>query len=493
MRNKAGLVLILAALAVLAGPAGAQPAVEAGAEETGDPLSVEALLASSARHAPRILEQMAQARSARADVLAAQGAFDTELSSEGYARATGVWNGRFIDNQIKKPLAPFGAEVYGGYRISDGGEFGPLGRSFPIYEDIFHTNQAGEVKFGFRMSLLRDRVIDDRRFDLAQSRLSFDLAEINVLIAQIAVQHRALRAYRNWVAAGAQVQVYQDLLEIGLEREQALIRRVREGDAAEILITENRQNLLRRQTLVVEAERQLAAAAFALSMFWRNDQGRPLVPPRVRLPDDFGTLRPPPYASDEAMIAAGQARRPELALIDTNIEKARNRLFLAENELKPRLDFNFEVSRDLGAVGPGGSTFDSTDTVLSFLFQVPIERRFAKGRISSAQAEMKALRFRRQRTEEQIAIEIRTLVVDLEAAREMVELARAEQQQAATMQRVERTRFEAGLSDFFLLNMREERLADARVRRVEAQLRYFLALADLYAAVMDLEALGLGR
>ena len=50
------------------------------------------------------------------------------------------------------------------------------------------------------------------------------------------------------------------------------------GARPEILITENDQNLARRRSLVAQAEQKLAEASNALSFFWRESNGMPLVP-----------------------------------------------------------------------------------------------------------------------------------------------------------------------------------------------------------------------
>ena len=51
--------------------------------------------------------------------------------------------------------------------------------------------------------------------------------------------------------------------------------------------------------------------------------------------------------------------------------------------------------------------------------------------------------------------------------------------------------FELGAGDFFLINLREESAADARVRAIRADLNGRLAAASYNAATMNLEELGL--
>lgn len=52
-------------------------------------------------------------------------------------------------------------------------------------------------------------------------------------------------------------------------------------------------------------------------------------------------------------------------------------------------------------------------------------------------------------------------------------------------------RFESGASDFFLVNVREETAANARIRLLEAELTTRIARANYDAAVVDVERLGI--
>ena len=448
-----------------------------------DPLRRREVLASSLRHMPRILEAMAEYRAAQGDVVSAMGAFDLMVKSDGFARTTGFYNGRVVNGEVRQNLGPFGAEVYGGYRISGG--------NFPIYEDINFTNEIGEAKIGFVLSLLRDRDIDQRRGDIRRSRIQREQAEIEVLLTQVGVQHQALTSYLNWVAQGLQLDIYRGLLDLAERRQSALTRRVQAGDAAAILLTENRQNLARRATLVAQSERDFTNAGLILAQYYRDARGQPRTPEAQRAPANFPDVDPDVLNQVNADIRRAKTARPELALIDASLDQARLDLALGRNELRPKLTFGTEFSTDIGPEDLGGSSFDSEDTKLQFSFSMPLQRRFAEGRISRAKAEMDALRYRRQFTAERIELEVRRLVNDLRAATETVRLARQEVDQAQAMQAAERRRFEEGGSDFFLVNRREEATADAQVRLADAQLQYFRALANYQAATANLEALGI--
>ncbi len=468
-------LLALAALCVAIGEANAR------AETPPTYLFPEAVLESAATHFPQILEGLAQVDAARGDVVAAEGAFDLVFTVDGFSRSTGFWDGSIVNSDVRRRLRGVGATVYGGYRLSDG--------NFPIYEDVNFTNTGGEFKIGALFSLLRDRSIDDQRFAATDTRLAANQAELELLLTRIGVQRRALNAYWLWVATLRQLSVYEDLLDIAEARQSGLETQVRRGALAAISLTENRQNITRRRILVVQAERDVVNAANVLSLYYRNADGDPVTP---------GVDEAPPLTAMPLIPNAPQlpvtdivAQRPELELLRVAIQRANNRIALGENALQPRFDFNLEVSRDLGAIAEGGPSRESTDTILGVEFSVPLQRRLAKGQLQRAAAEREAARQQRRQTQDQIEIEIRNILIELETARELADLAQLEVDQSDRMTEAERSRFASGASDFFLVNVREETAADARVREAQAVLRARVAQADFDAAVMNLDRLGL--
>lgn len=487
MKRASFVVALAAALAGGEAKARAQgaeyePTPYADNAEFNGTLSVSDVLSTAALHFPRILESLADRDAAAGRTLSAAGAFDLVVSSNGRARASGFWSGRFIDNEISQPLAPFGATLFGNYRIADG--------TFPIYEDIYFTNRAGEFKVGVLLNLLRDREIDARRFGRLDARLAYEIAEFELLLARVGVQHQAMTAYYNWLFAGLQLQVYRDLLAISLERQTRLADQVARGARAAIVLTENQQNVLRRETLVAEAERTAAAAATILSLYLRNEGGAPITPQPAARP----SRAPPAEGLAAEAIAQSQyalAARPDLAALRTELARADARIALSRNELKPKLDFSYEIARDLGGIQEGGPSREGLDNIVAFSFKTPLQRRFARGRVLEEQAKRRSLEFRLQRISEQIAAQIENIRIELVATERLVNLAGQEVEQAQAMQTAEVRLFDGGASDFFRVNLREEQTADARIRALQAQLRQRVALADLYAATVNLDALGL--
>ncbi|AUX70585.1 transporter [Porphyrobacter sp. HT-58-2] len=478
------------AMALALAPA---PALAQDIAPVGDPLDValttgpllpDEVLRSSALTFPAILEAFEREAAARSDQLSADGAFDLMLKGEYYDRLTGFYSGGFGKVEARQPLRPYGAEVFGSYRVSDG--------IFPTYENINYTNALGEAKVGALFSLLRNRDIDARRFAIEDTRLAASQARLDVLLVQLNVQHEALRAYWRWVGAGEEIRVFEELLEIAEARQVGLTREVREGARARIALTENEQNLLRRRSLLEEAKRNFATAANSLGFYLRNSAGEMIVPTREMLPD-LDKLRG--VAPMEALVTEPLNEvirsRPELETFRLAIERANNRVELRRNDLQPSLNASVELSRDFGALGPGGPGFDSTDAVVGLTFTVPLQRREARGRLQRAEAELRETELRQRRIADQITTEVGNILANLSAALKLADLADAEVKQANQMVQAERTRFRLGAGDFFLVNVREETAANAQISAIRADVAGRLAEASYNAATMNLPALGL--
>lgn len=469
--------MLLAAAALLC-PALAQAQGASAAQPVAAPLTLDEVLRSSARSAPQIVEALARVRQAEGRVTSAEGAFDTVFDVDARSRVTGYYDGTVVDARATRPLTGNGGQLYGGYRLSRG--------DFPAYDGGAYTDRLGEVKVGGLYALLRDRLVDERRTRRTLAAGDVDVARFEATAVAIGVQRRAVDAYQAWVAAGLRLSAYRDLLALAENRRGALGRQVELGARPDILLTENDQNLVRRRALVVRAEQDFASAANALSLYYRDGDGRPVLVDAGRLPSGADAL---------AGVPAGRRTpldtRPDLQVVATRIDQAVARLLLAENDLKPRLDLRGEVAKDVGPMGLGGPYRRPLETIVGVRFSLPLQNRTAKGRIAEARAETDALQTRQRFLAEQIRVEVDGIVVALTGAERLARIAAEEQTLAERLAAAERRRFELGSSDFFLVNQREETATDAKVRMIDAEARVAAARAELAAATADRQALGL--
>lgn len=448
-------------------------------------LTLEELLDSSAAHYPGIQKSAAGVQVGQGRVQAAQGAFDWELNQKAISRVSGYYDGDYAETQITRRLSGSAMRVYGGYRVSDGG--------FPVYEDEMITLDSGEFNAGMTLSLWRNRIIDEERYLLKDSELELEQRRVELLLTQMGVQYDAMQAYLAWLAAGKALKVTEDLLALAQKRQSGFSARVARGDLAQIFLTENQQYIAKRSADVNDARRNLENRAAKLSLYWRNAKGEPLLPTREDLPKDFPSYKSFAINLNEE-IERARTLRPELIRLDIGMQRERNKLLLSENKLMPKVDLKVEGGRDIGDISmPAQRSRVGTEGKIGLNISIPLQRNMGEGLVKQSQYTLRQLAHDGRLLNDQIATEIQVAANNYHVASENVKLASREIEATAAMEQAERERFENGAVDYFVLNMREERTGDARIKQVEAQLKLWRAISDYYLATLQAEKLRISR
>jgi hypothetical protein len=225
---------------------------------------------------PALEAAMREADIADGKQLAASGEFDLKIKAESMSLAEGFYDNYRNLVKLEQALMP-GGSVYGQYRIGDG--------SYPEYYRDRETNEGGEFKIGWQTPLMRNRAIDQRRADIFQATLRREQVDPFVQGLLLEFTYGAADAYWSWVAAGLSYDAQRDLLRVTEERNKQFEERVKREDLAAIELVQNERLIASRQAKVVEAERKLQQSAIKLSLFFRDGQGRPVLPAPSLLPD----------------------------------------------------------------------------------------------------------------------------------------------------------------------------------------------------------------
>jgi outer membrane protein TolC len=277
-------------------------------------------------------------------------------------------------------------------------------------------------------------------------------------------------------------------------RQVGLVTQVERGLTADIYLVENKQNITRRKTLLTIAKRDFQLASNDLGFYYRGADGLPKILNRKQLPvaipaGDPADTHYRAAFNDPDHIARLMATHPQLQWLERAKQRSEQALALAENSALPELDFSLGMMQPFGDVGLGGPSRDEAEAVVGFSFSVPLERRQARGDIAQAKAKLSGLSADQRRMQDQLNIELQNILQTLDAAQAVADLATLETTQLETLRAAEQRRFEQGASDFFVVNMREEALANAEVRLADALGQRQMALANLAAAAIDTERL----
>lgn len=438
-------------------------------------LNLDKVIDSAIKNYPKILSHYDKIRALESELLASKGFFDIRLKQNYSAKTRGYYDGKTYDAEIEKYLGALGTRVYSGYRKSYG--------KFAEYDYGNLTNSQGEFRAGAKFSLLKDRDIDENRLAVILGKLGIEEGKIELENIKMEIVRDATKAYWSWVASGKILQIYEELYQLSLNRQKQLQVRAKQGDIAEIVVVENRKNLLKRKASLVKIRQEFEANCLYLSLFYRDDQAKPIIATLANLPKISTNLSKPP--SDKDLKNAQQlalSNRPEIRLIKIQNDEEINKLKLAKNSLQPQLDVEFGASKDQGS---GPATRNEANNYANITMSMPLQLREARGKAGSSQAKISALKYQKSLLEDQIKVEIDQILVKILMINETYSLLSEEVKLAELLQTSELEKFKHGASNFFLVNIREQDLASSKVALVEVFREYQNSMADFKLAIFD--------
>ncbi|MCH7643826.1 MAG: TolC family protein [Myxococcales bacterium] len=195
-------------------------------------------------------------------------------------------------------------------------------------------------------------------------------------------------------------------------------------------------------------------------------------------------------------------RRPELKIADDAIERQKLELKFAKNGRLPRLDLQFNYGNrglagrqnpnlSVGSVSEGGfgdtlNGFLTDDAADQFtaraVLSIPIPNTAARSQVSQGELALRRAIADKRRLEQNIILEIRKAVRDLQSSQEGIEAAQRAAEASAEQLRAERIRLEYGESTPFDVLLREEDFVEAESREINAIRLYRTSVTGLSRA-----------
>lgn len=365
------------------------------------------------------------------------------------------------------------------------------------------TTQSG-LSLGVSQPLLRDRLIDSSRLQVAISRTNRDIADTRLRERVVRLTADVKRAYWNLVSARASVDARQGALELAEELARVNQAKVDVGQSPPLDLLAARAEVVADQEALIVAETgvRLAEDRLRLLIFDPADRSIWSVP--------IVTADSPPLGTSavdvEAAITTALSERADLTASRQEIANAQASLDFAGNQRLPdvRLNANYAASGLGGTrllrtegfpgtiLGTGATT--SFGSVLGQLaghdyptwsvgvsVSYPIgptsdEANYARARLEREQADdrLKGL-------EGRAIQEVRSAGYNVEMNARRIETARAARDLAEQRLDAERKRFEVGMSTSFLVIQAQRDLAQAKTNELAAVLAYDLAQVDFEA------------
>ena len=257
------------------------------------------------------------------------------------------------------------------------------------------------------------------------------------------------------------------------------------GDIAKIEELEGDRTILQRKSALAQGTRTFTRSRLDLEALLSTRAE--VIPelslleiPEISIPQNPQATSPGwKQSENEDAETHPEVRRQKLILEQTGIDRE-----LAGNQFLPKLDFSIEAGENLGNPVYGLSKFRMNG---GLFFEFPIPSRAATARISQAEAQWVKQEATASLTLIRITNQISDSGIALGLAMERLQLASSELELAKKLVDLESKRFLEGDSNLLLLNIREQNLAEAEIRKFEAFSEMKRSEIDLRAAQGHLE------
>ena len=301
--------------------------------------------------------------------------------------------------------------------------------------------------------------------------------------------HNAESGYWALVLARQNLLIQERLLERTIkDRDQIEKRSVL--DASPAIITEANSFVEERRADVIRAQNSVRAASDALKQLL-NDPNLPVSDETLIVPLDVPVDAPMQVSLLDAISTAMQ-HRPELRSALLQIDDAAVRQRVADNQRLPVLN----LSASLRFKGVGESVPDTLDSagearlidyLISGQFEAPIGNRAAEALYAQRKIERRASVINYQNQAQTVVLEIKNAQRDLITAYRVIGAEQASRRAAAENLRALEAQEEAGAAltpEFLDLKLRrQEALANAEAREIQAVVDYNIAISAYYQAM----------
>ena len=443
-------------------------------------LSPTVVKESALKYHPIVLGALERMRAGEEAITAARGAFDTRIVSDYKRQTKGDYRTTVTRSLLVKPLRIANSKIYAGSeQISN-----PNGMLSPLYNtgNPATTGQPGNYSvLGLQLSLWKNLLLDPDRAALKNAKNSAKIAKAEKELTLLDIGRFGQLAYWEWVTAQRVKNAYEELLKNGDMRNELLVTRSKRGDIPQILVTENEQYVASRKGSLQAAKERLLRAEYALSLFYRDENGEPIIPSST---DSFED-----YPSNLAVLLDNLdlnsnideliKKRPDMKNLALNVDKTDIDLELAKQDLKPQVDVTTEYFQR--AVTHPNIPRDYLMVMAQI--SIPIERNLGNGNIAAARARkmvaQKEMGFGQQSYKFQVMAARQALHLQLEQVTQSeIEFTKSKELVAS-----ENYKFKTGGGNLFLVNIREQAQASAEASFHEARLAFMNTLLSYQALV----------
>jgi outer membrane protein TolC len=408
----------------------------------------------------------------------ARGSFDPKIELDfSRKRFDNELYYNFLDTYVKVPVLPLGMELKAGYEQNTGSALGT---------DI-RTPPDGLTYAGISLPVGQGLFVDMRRNVLRQAEIYQNIAEaervgmINKLI------FAAAKDYWNWYFAYRQFRWVNEGYNLADARFEAVKRRALAEDAAPIDTVEALITLQDRLVQRQQAEVTLQNARLSLSAYLWGDDRRPRELANFVIPDTNRIAEQQVAAGKfQDLLLQAENNHPDLLKLTFKNRQLGWDERLAREMLKPRINLNYNYltyySSPKNPFGADNWSAFEQNYKFGVDFSFPVLLRKERGKLQQTRIKILQNEYELLQSRRDVGIELRSVYNQLQNLNRQLVTLKSTVQNQERLVRAEYQKFEIGESSLFLINTRENKLIDFRVKLEEVKSKYEKSLAELIFA-----------
>lgn len=481
------------------------------AQQNQKPLSLDDCIADALKNNLRVAVEILNPSIADTMVTRSTEKFLPQLSFGYNKRETNTASYSWIDaaDQVRSSYNDY--SVYLNQMIPTGGIFNfsldsyknETNRSF----QTINPRYGSTLRFSFTQPLLKDFGIKMNRREIIISKNNREISEHELHQALLETIYKVEEAY--WILAYSieDLKVKRQSLQLAQDLLEENKRKIEVGTLPPIEIFTAESEVANREADILQADRLVKnyqdrlKKILNLPIFEEGQQTE-------IIPSDSPDFERKKITIDEALSTA-MANRPDLKATKINVQTREFNLSYAKNQLLPSLNLqasywspgisgtqilyldNNPLTRIVVGTIPGASS-DALKDAFKFRYNnwsvgvtldVPLNTVITRAQHAEAKLSLQQAQLRLKDQEQEIFLEIKTAVRDVEINYERVQAYKAARELAAKKLEAEQEKFRVGKSTNFFLLQYQRDLADARTAELRSIVDYILSLARLDRAM----------
>lgn len=343
----------------------------------------------------------------------------------------------------------------------------------------FNVPTDGLYSAGVSVSLAKGLLMNERMVMLKQAKLFTQQAQADQQLLVNEILYEASIMYFKWLKSYRNREVYQSFLSNAQLRFDGIKKSYREGEKAAIDTLEARLTLNTRKLDLEKARIKYIKSSLQLSNFlWLNNDTPVELRPSIR-PDIETFTR-----IDDVLNVTGFDRadfdveaHPKMQSLNLKYESLMLNKRLKQNNLLPKIDLQYNF---LTQTPDETGAFNTQNYKAGLNISFPLFLRKERGDLRLAKLKLQDVEFERTTTRVNLKNKIDAVTQEIESYQLQNQLTQELVDDYEVMLKAEERKFFLGESSLFLVNSREAKLIENKIKAIDLENKYFTTKANLF-------------